>query len=57
MVIAYHTTIGHVVVVRVMESAWPSNIPNWLRYIYIQVVLKLAFVGRVYWQDLKRDAQ
>jgi len=57
MVIAYYTTIGHVDVVRVMQLTLPSNIPNWLRYIYIQVVFKLAIVGRVCWQDLKRDTQ
>jgi len=52
-VIAYHATIGHIDVVQVVESTSPSNVPDWLRYIYIQVVFfKLAVVCRGYWQHL-----
>ena len=60
LVIAYHATIGHVDGVRVVQSTSPSNILDWSRYLYTQVVFKLAIVCslRAYdWQDLKRDTQ
>ena len=48
---------GHVNlnVVQVMQSILSSNIPDWLGYIYIQVVFKLAIACRGYLQDLERD--
>jgi len=55
--IAYHAVIGYINVVRVVRSTLPNNIPDYLGYIYIQVAFKSAIVGRLYWQDLKRDTQ
>jgi hypothetical protein len=49
--IVYNALIGHVDAVRILHS-WPSNTPNWWRYI-LTMVFRLAMAGNGW--DLKRD--
>ena len=48
-VIVYNALIGHVEVVRIL---WPSNTPNWRRYI-LPMAFRLAIGGSG--RDLRRD--
>jgi hypothetical protein len=50
--IVHDTLIGHVDAVRVLYSIWPSNTPDWQRYI-LTVAFRLAMAWSVW--DLKRD--
>jgi hypothetical protein len=49
--IAYNALKGHVEAVRFLHS-WPSNTPDWRRYI-LTMVFRLAMGGSGW--DLKRD--
>jgi hypothetical protein len=44
--------IGHVDAVRILQSIWPSNTPDWRRYI-LTMAFRLA-MGESGW-DLKKD--
>jgi hypothetical protein len=51
-VIVYNALIGHVEVVWILHSTWPSNIPDWRRHI-LPMAFRLAIGGRG--RDLRRD--